>query len=124
VRALLRFYPRQFRERYGSELVELLDASETRWRDSADLIRAALSLHVDNGLRALRRCADSKRPLLLALGVAAGAGAALSGSAGLGSHLAIAGCSVLGGTAFSAACAIAVAGPQLVSRALPRMVSR
>ena len=118
MRVLVRLFPRRFRERYGTELVELLDTSESTWRDGADLLRSALSLHVDNALGALRRWARTQRNLLLTLALAAGAGATLGACTGLGADLAIAGCSMLGGAVTSGACVLAVAGRQRVGRVL------
>ncbi len=120
--ALLRLFPRRFRERYEAELVEMLGASETPWRDAADLLRSALSLHLHNALGALRRWARAQRNVLLTLLLAGGAGAAAGGSTGFGSELAITGCSVLGGAVVSGACVLAVAGRHRVSRlVVPRV---
>ena len=120
--ALLRLFPRRFRERYEAELVEMLDASQTPWRDAADLLRAAVSLHLHNALGALRRWTRAQRNLLVTLLLAGGTGAAAGGSTGFGPELAIAGCSVLGGALASGVCVLAVAGRHRVSRlVLPRV---
>ena len=118
MRALVRVFPRRFRERYGAELVELLEASETPWRDCADMLRSAVSLHLDHALGVLRRWTRTHRRPLLTLGVAAGTGAILGGCTGFAADLAIAGCSVLGGAAASGAVAMAVAGRHRVGRTL------
>ena len=119
MRALLRVFPRRFRQRYGSEVTELLEQTETTWRDGADLLRTALSLHIENALRAVRRFASGRRTLL-ALALAAPAGAALSGCTGFASALAIGGCSALGGAVVGSAWAVALAGSQLATRRVPQ----
>ena len=122
MRTLVRLFPRRFRERYGAELVELVDATGGGWRDGVDLLRTALSLHVDNGLRALGRWVRARRKLLLSIALAAAAGALLGGSARWAEDLAIAGCSVLGGAAASGACVLAFVERHHVGRALVRGV--
>jgi hypothetical protein len=43
MRRLVWLYPRRWRDRYGRELVELLDVSQRPWRDSVNvLVHAAL----------------------------------------------------------------------------------
>jgi hypothetical protein len=122
MRALVRLFPRRFRKRYETELVDLLEASEPTWRDGADLLRSALSLHVESVLTSLRRWARARRRLLLAVVLAAGTGAVFGSCTGLGVALTIAGCSMLGGAAAGGVLVSTVAIPQLLGRALlPRV---
>lgn len=44
--AILRLYPRAWRERYGDEVTALLEERPASWLDHADLIRGALDAHL------------------------------------------------------------------------------
>jgi hypothetical protein len=43
----LRLYPRDWRERYGDELLEVLEARPIDWRVRLDLVRGALDAHLN-----------------------------------------------------------------------------
>src|SRR5437867_2080972 len=43
----LRLYPRDWRERYGDELLEVLEARPIDWRVRFDLVRGALDAHLN-----------------------------------------------------------------------------
>jgi hypothetical protein len=58
---LLRMYPREWRDRYGDEIEELLASSDHPARDRLDLARGAISMRLDH---LLRRAAKSAGRLI------------------------------------------------------------
>jgi hypothetical protein len=59
VRALLRLYPRPWRQRYGDELAALLQEQPTRLRIVLDVVRAALGQRVSSLAHAGMAMSDS-----------------------------------------------------------------
>ena len=111
MRLLLRLFPREFRDRYGDEVLELVERNESRPRDAADLVRAGLSM----------RCHQLARRLRQRTGLVAGT-APMALAAG-GSAALLVGCAVLGAVAggagglYAGAVAVLLAGPGRSTRA-------
>ena len=111
MRLLLRLFPREFRARYGDEMLDLVERNESRSRDVADLVRAALSM----------RCRRLATRLRQRTGLVAGT-APVALAAG-GSAALLVGCAVLGALAggagglYAGAVALLLAVPARSARA-------
>ena len=85
MRALLRLFPRRFRDRYGDEIADLMRHSDRPARDVADLLAAALSLRMRSATGAIAVVGGDGVVMIgcwivaatVALGVITSAGAAL-----------------------------------------------
>ncbi len=69
-RALVRCYPRRWRERYADEVLEVLDQHRPRARTVLNLAGGAASTHLDPGYRAERPDMTRVRNAALVIAVA------------------------------------------------------
>ena len=102
MRFLLRLFPRSFRDRYGDEVIELVELSDSRTRDAGDLLLSGLALRGEQIVAAIR-------------GPGRRAGLALAGAAA--ASVALVGCLVLGSAFAAGALASSVGGRALYARA-------
>jgi hypothetical protein len=86
VKLLLRAFPAGFRQRYGAELLELVDTGDAPVRDAANLVLAGLRVRFDEAAARLRRRTGvGGHALSLGLMAVAAGGGALGGCVVLGS---------------------------------------
>jgi aryl carrier-like protein len=88
MRLLLRLFPRRFRRRYGTEMLELIDERHAKLRDAADLVVSGLSLRFEDLADRLRRSVRSPRAALWLVLLGAAGLAGLGGCAVVGSAVA------------------------------------
>ena len=55
IRLIALLYPKDWRQRYGTEFDALLEEAKPRWGDTADVLRAALEVRSDTGRGAIVR---------------------------------------------------------------------
>ncbi len=69
MRRLVRLFPKDWRERYGEEVADLLAHSERPARDALDVLRAVVSVRMDEALG--RRRMRMRRTLVVSVGLLA-----------------------------------------------------